>query len=105
MEQARTARELGLGESKRSYEWEAGETPPGDSAPGRWVVAKRPRDWAVLFNSDKGAQYVIYTFPLNKEGERAARTMAKKLVDIAWGKKPEAEEIKSPDTQENSYPA
>jgi hypothetical protein len=86
MEQVKTTRELGLGEPTIGYEWEAGGTPPGDSAPGRWTTAKRKRDWAVLFRSDKGATYVIYTFPLTDEGERAAKTMALKLVDVAWGK-------------------
>jgi hypothetical protein len=96
MEQVKTARELGLDEPKRGYEWEAGGTPPGDSAPGRWAATKRVRDWAVVFHSDRGATYVIYTFPLTEEGERAARTMALKLVDIAWGR--EAREKKRSST-------
>ncbi len=86
MEQLRTPQELGLGKTGHGYEWEAGETPPGDSAPGRWVAIKRAQDWAVVFHSAKGAEYVIHTFSLNEAGERAAKTMALKLVDIAWGK-------------------
>lgn len=86
MEQAKTAQELGLGEPKPGYEWEAGATPPGDSAPGRWTTIKRAQDWAVIFRSDKGAEYIIHAFPLSDAGERAAKTMAMKLVDIAWGK-------------------
>ena len=109
MEQVKTARELGLGEPKRGYEWEAGGTPPGDSVPGRWAVTKRPRDWAVLFYSDKEATYTIHTFPLTEEGERAAKTMALKLVDIAWGKnarveKSKADKEKALDREKNSHP-
>jgi len=102
MEQVKTARELGLGEPKRGYEWEAGGTPPGDSAPGRWTAIKRARDWAVLFHSDKGAEYVIHTFPLSEEGERAAKAMALKLVDLAWGKKARANQEAVSDKQEDS---
>jgi hypothetical protein len=109
MEQVKTARELGLGEPKRGYEWEGGGTPPGDSAPGRWTATKRARDWAVLFHSDKGAQYLIHTFPLTEEGERAAKTMALKLVDIAWGKNAKVEKSKADkgkvlDREEKSHP-
>jgi hypothetical protein len=86
MEQVNTAQELGLGKPGRGYEWEAGETPPGDSAPGRWAAIKRAQDWAVVFRSAKGTQYLIHTFPLGEAGERAAKKMAMKLVDIAWGK-------------------
>ena len=94
MEQVKTARELGLGEPKRGYEWEAGGTPPGDSVPGQWTVAKRARDWVVLFHSDKGATYIIHTFSPTEEGERAARTMALKLVDVAWGRNVKVEKSK-----------
>jgi hypothetical protein len=109
MEQVKIARELGLGEPTIGYEWEAGGTPPGDSAPGRWTAKKRARDWAVLFHSDRGAEYVIYTFPLTEEGERAARTMALKLVDIAWGRSVKGEQSKAnqekvSDKKENSPP-
>ena len=86
MEQVRTEQGPGLGKIKLSLEWEAGGTPPGDSAPGRWAVVRRVRDWAILFRSAKGVEYVINTFPLTEAGERAAKTMAAKLVDVAWGK-------------------
>ena len=86
MEQVETTQELGHGKPEPGYEWEAGATPPGDSAPGRWAAIKRARDWAVLFRSDKGVEYIIHTFPLSDAGERAAKTMAAKLVEIAWGK-------------------
>ena len=82
MEQVKTAQELGQGKPKYGYEWEAGTTPPGDSAPGRWSAIKRTRDWAVLFRSDKGVEYVIHTFPLSEIGERAAKTMAMTAVDL-----------------------
>lgn len=95
MEQVKTAREMGLGKPKLGYEWEAGRTPPGDSAPGRWTVAKRAQDWAVLFHSEKGTEYVIHTFPLSEAGEKAAKTMAAKLVDIAWGRMAEAEKTEA----------
>ena len=86
MEQVRTEQGPGLDKPKLRYDWEAGGTPPGDSAPGRWAVVRRARDWAVLFRSVKGVEYVINTFPLSEAGERAAKTMAAKLVDVAWGK-------------------
>lgn len=86
MEQVKTAQELGLVKSGHTYEWEAGETPPGDSAPGRWAAIKRAQDWAVIFRSAKGTDYLIHTFPLSVAGERAAKTMAIKLVNIAWGR-------------------
>jgi hypothetical protein len=94
MEQVKTAQELGQGKPEYGYEWEAGTTPPGDSAPGRWAAIKRSRDWAVLFRSEKGAEYVIHTFPLSEVGERAAKTMAMKLVDIAWGKNARVEQAR-----------
>jgi hypothetical protein len=94
MEQAKTAQELGLSRAKLGYEWEAGATPPGDSAPGRWATIKRAQDWAVIFRSDKGAEYVIYTFPPNDAGERAAKLMALKLVEIAWGKHAEVKTVR-----------
>ena len=90
MEQMKTAQELGLDKAVYGREWEAGETPPGDSAPGWWTAARRVRDWAVLFRSDKGIEYVVHTFPLTLNGERAARAMAAKLVDIAWGRSTQA---------------
>jgi hypothetical protein len=86
MEQAKTVQELGLGQVKLGHEWEAGATPPGDSAPGRWATIKRAQDWAVIFRSDKGAEYIIHAFPPSDAGERAAKLMALKLVEIAWGK-------------------
>lgn len=95
MEQAKTAQELGLSEAKLGYEWEAGATPPGDSAPGRWATIKRARDWVVVFRSDKGAEYVIYAFPPNDAGERAAKLMALKLVEIAWGKHSEVKTVRA----------
>jgi hypothetical protein len=95
MEQVRTEQGPGLGKVKLGLEWEAGGTPPGDSAPGLWAVVRRVRDWAVLFRSDKGVEYVINTFPLSETGERAAKTMAAKLVDVAWGKGTKAERTKA----------
>lgn len=102
MEQVKTEQGPGLGKPKLGREWEAGGTPPGDSAPGRWAVAKRARDWAVLFRSAKGAEYVIHTFPLSEAGERAARTMAAKLVEVAWGKGTRVEKTKANQEQEET---
>jgi hypothetical protein len=98
----KTAQELGLGKAVYGREWEAGETPPGDSAPGRWTAAKRVRDWAVLFRSAKGIEYVIHTFPMTDSGERAARAMAAKLVEIAWGRS--AQTGKAPGIPKKSSP-
>ena len=102
MEQVKTEQGPGLDKLKLGLEWEAGGTPPGDSAPGRWAVAKRARDWAVLFRSAKGVEYVIHTFPLSEDGEKAAKTMAAKLVDVAWGKSAEVEKTKADQTQEET---
>ena len=87
MEQVKTARELGLEEPKVGYEWGAGDTPPGDSAPGQWTVKRDKNRWAILFHASSGATYVIHTFPPTEEGERAAKTMALRLVDVAWGRR------------------
>ncbi len=102
MEQIKTTQELGLGKAVYGREWEAGETPPGDSAPGRWTAAKRVRDWAILFRSAKGVEYVVHTFPLTEAGERAAKAMAAKLVDIAWGRSTQAG--KKPDSPKKNPP-
>jgi len=85
-EQVKTARELGFEEPKVGYEWEAGNTPPGDSAPGRWLVKREGERWVVFFQTSKGTEYIIHTFPPDEDGERAAKTMAIKLVDFAWGR-------------------
>jgi hypothetical protein len=87
MEQVKTARELGLDEPGVGYEWNAGDTPPGDSAPGQWTAKRDKNKWVVLFHASKGAIYVIHTFPPTEEGERAAKTMAIRLVDVAWGRR------------------
>ncbi|NQT32034.1 MAG: hypothetical protein HQ588_06840 [Deltaproteobacteria bacterium] len=102
MEQVKTEQGSGLGKLKLGLEWEAGGTPPGDSAPGQWAVARRVRDWAVLFRSAKGAEYVVHTFPLTEAGERAAKTMAAKLVDVAWGKGTMVEKTKADRKQEET---
>lgn len=86
MDQAKTARELGFEEPEVGYEWEAGSTPPGDSVPGRWVVRKDEDSWAVSFHASNGTEYVIHAFPSDEDGERAAKAMALKLVDFAWGR-------------------
>ncbi len=102
MEQVKTEQGSGLGKPKLGREWEAGGTPPGDSAPGRWAVARRVRDWAVLFRSAKGAEYIVHTFPLTEAGERAARTMAAKLVDVAWGKGAMVEKTRTSQAQKET---
>lgn len=86
MEQIKTARELGFDEPKVGYEWNAGDTPLGDSAPGWWMVRRDENKWAVLFHAFKGPTYVIHTFSPTEEGERAAKIMALRLVDVAWGR-------------------
>lgn len=77
---------LDLGEHLCGYEWEAGETPPGDAAPGKWVVRKVPDEWVVLFRSRKGAEYLIQNFSPTDDGEKAAKGMALRLIDIDWGR-------------------
>jgi len=86
MEQVKTSKELGFAEPQVGYEADMGNTPPGDSAPGRWTVRRDQDNWVVLFHSFRGTEYVIQTFPSTEDGERAAKTMALKLVDIAWGR-------------------
>ena len=87
MEQVKTARELGFNEPQVGYEWNAGDTPPGDSVPGQWTTRRDKNKWVVLFHASEGATYVIHTFPPTEEGERAAKTMAIRLVDVAWGRR------------------
>lgn len=82
----KTLRELGFGEPKPGYEWDAGNTPPGDKSPGQWTARRDPENWVVLFHSFNGPEYIIQTFSPTEDGERAAKTMALKLVDIAWGR-------------------
>ena len=77
--------DLDLGEHEIGYIWLAGQTPPEDSAPGKWIVKKSPLAWAVLFLSINGPEYVIQTFSPTEGGERVAKVMAQKLVHISWG--------------------
>ena len=84
MTETRTTENLDIGNHEPGYEWAAGETPPNDTAPGKWVV-KLTHVWAVVFRSaPTGAEYIIQAFSPDDEGERVAKTMANKLVDIAW---------------------
>jgi len=91
MEKVKTERELGFNEPEVGYKWDAGSTPPGDKAPGRWAVRRYPDHWVVLFHSVDGPEYIIHDFEPTEEGERAAKIMALKLVDIAWGREPREE--------------
>ena len=87
MERVKTARELGFNEPEVGYEWDAGNTPPGDAAPGKWAVRRNPDHWVVLFHFFDGQPAnIISTFPPTEDGERVAKTMALKLVDVAWGR-------------------
>jgi hypothetical protein len=86
MVEVKTAKELGHSTPRVGYEWDAGLTPPGDPAPGRWTVKREEEDWVVLFHSFKGPEYRICIFDPTEEGERAAKKMALTLVDIAWGR-------------------
>lgn len=97
VEEVKTSRELGHGEPKVGYEWDAGNTPPGDKAPGRWTVKRNEDSWVILFHSSSlhfiynppqyvSPDYIIATFPPTEDGERAAKRMALKLVDMAWGR-------------------
>ena len=62
----KTHRELYGKDPEVGYEWDAGNTPPGDKSPGRWTV-KGPTEntGLVLFHSflTAGAEYTIQTFP------------------------------------------
>lgn len=85
MAEAKTAQDLDLGGHPPGYEWAAGETPPDDAAPGRWFVRKYEDCWNVMFRSaPTGVEYAIQPFLPNDRGEKAAKLMANKLVDIAW---------------------
>jgi len=88
VEEVKTSRELGFGEPTVGYEWDAGNTPPGDKSPGRWTVKRNDDSWVVLFHSfiykPLGPDYVIATFPPTEDGERVAKNMALRLVDMAW---------------------
>jgi hypothetical protein len=78
--------DLDLGEHEEGYQWVAGSTPEDDPAPGRWIVRRNADSWMVLFRSITRAQYSIQDYPGTLEGERAAKMMALKLVDIANGR-------------------
>jgi len=82
----KTHRELHSKEPAVGYEADMGLTPAGDKSPGRWTVRRDPEAWVVLFHSFNGPEYVIQPFSPTEDGERAAKTMALKLVDIAWGR-------------------
>ena len=100
--EVKTHQELHGQEAPVGYEADMGLTPPGDKAPGRWTVRRDAEHWVVLFHSfldapqmgfdrngfspGPGPDYIIATFLPTEEGERAAKTMALKLVDIAWGR-------------------
>jgi hypothetical protein len=83
--EARTAENLDLGGHEPGYEWVAGETPPNDPAPGKWLVRRLAGSWRVLFRSaPTGAEYKILDFSPDDSGEKAAKGMANKLVNNAW---------------------
>jgi hypothetical protein len=100
--EVKTHRELHGKDPAVGYEWDAGNTPPEDPAPGRWTVRRDPDHWVALFHSfidapqrgfekkgfarGTGPDYIIATFLPTEQGERAAKTMALKLVDMAWGR-------------------
>lgn len=85
MPEVRTAENLDLGNHKPGYEWAAGSTPPNDAAPGKWMVEYDGVWWRALFRSaPSGVEYPIQAFSPDDEGERVAKVMANKLVDIAW---------------------
>ena len=84
MLKVRATANLDLGGHEAGYKWVAGATPPNDPAPGEWFV-KLDKVWTVMFRSTPtGAEYPIQAFSPDDEGERAAKGMANKLVDIAW---------------------
>lgn len=81
--EVKTHEELHGKEAPVGYEADMGNTPPGDKSPGRWTVRKDTNHWVVLFHSFNGPEYAIQTFAPSEDGERAAKTMALRLVDIA----------------------
>ena len=82
----RTHGELHGREAEIGHEADLGYTPPGHPSPGRWTVRRDPDGWMLLFHSFRGVEYVISRFSPTEEGERAARAMGLKLVDVAWGR-------------------
>lgn len=85
--EVKTHRELHGKEPEPGYEWDAGNTPPRDKEPGRWMVRRDRDNWVVLFHFSNGRpENIISTFPPTEDGERAAKIMALKLVDVAWGR-------------------
>lgn len=78
-------KDLDLGEHEEGYSWVSGSTPEGDPAPGRWLVRKTAEAWTVNFRSINRVEYVIQDYADTEEGERVAKLMALKLVDIARG--------------------
>jgi hypothetical protein len=83
MPKIKTAEDLDLGGHEPGYEWVAGQSPPDDDYPGKWIV--RLSDvWAVVFRTEMKVEYPIQRFNPTDEGEKAAKIMANKLVDNAW---------------------
>lgn len=78
-----TLKDLDLGEHEVGYQWVAGSTPENDPAPGRWLVRKLPTSWSVIFRTINRVEYIILDYDATAEGERVAKMMAQKLVDVA----------------------
>lgn len=79
-------RELYGKEPPVGYEAEIGFTGEEDTSPGRWIVRRDRYGWVLVFHSFWFPEYVICAFSDTEDGERAARTMALRLVDRAWGR-------------------
>lgn len=77
--------DLDLGNYGPGYFWRAGETPPGDKAPGEWLVRRDVNRWVVVFRSLNGPEYPIYPFSPTMDGQKLAKNMALRLVDVNWG--------------------
>jgi len=89
--EVKTHRELHGKDPAVGYEWDAGNTSPGDKEPGRWTARRDSDNWVLLFHPVDGNEHVIRNFEPTEQGERAAKTMALKLVDVAWGREPREE--------------
>ena len=89
-DEIKTYRELHGEEPPVGYEWDAGNTPLGDSNPGRWTVRRGKDNWIILFHpfplGSTELDYVISTFSPTEDGESAAKAMALKIVDAARGR-------------------
>ena len=70
----KTHRELHGKDPEIGYEWDAGNTPPGDKSPGRWTVKRTTENWMVLFRSFLSGGGICHTnLPANRKRRESSQ--------------------------------